>query len=368
MKRALFAVIAVAAGLVGTILAIAVAAEAVLALRFPDAEPLPLTRLASARSPYVYHLVPDRVARVWGVQTRFNNEGMRRDGNITRVPAAGVTRVLSYGDSIGFGVGVDTAQTYAARLEARLDGTAPGRWEVLNMARGYAPSLYAVFLREDLAALRPRLVLVEIELSNDVSDEALVEHDGVDADGLPRRIARARYVLGVGGALLSAVPVWGGTFVERTRSYAWLSRKVLTARERSGPNPDFGDGAHTYYYHFEHERPVLTPARLRRGFDQIFDVLAGMRARAVASGADFLVIVIPSRYAFQEGPLSRRGPRAGPRRDGAAAHARHRLRLYAGGPRREWRRGPVLRFLPPTARGYDVIAGRSSRRSEVVCE
>lgn len=189
----------------------------------------PYELVAEWNSPFVF--------RVRG-EVAGNALGLRRHGEIRAEKGSGVLPVLSYGDSIAGGYGVEDAQMYAHRLESALNARGERAVEVLSMARGHSPTVYGFHLRSDLPRLHPDGVLVQIELLNDVSDEARVHTTGVDADGLATSIQSHRYILGLDGHVLAPL-AFSGSLVERTILYAKLSRWYGRVREKLEPNPLF---------------------------------------------------------------------------------------------------------------------------------
>jgi len=225
-----------------------------------------------------------------------------RARSLRPAPRDGVTRIVSYGDSIVGGYGIDEKAAYSPVLASLLDENEPGVPHQVQIAGGYCPSKYAERLRADLDARRPTAVLVEIELSNDVSDEALLRWDAADERGLPTRLAGGRYVHAWDGTLL-ATTATSDRFYEHTRLYTLLARAVGWARERTHPNPAFADGADTYYYNLGFDRSRLTAERLEQGFEQLFRALAAMNALCRERGVRFVLLVLPSQYWFDAGPF-----------------------------------------------------------------
>jgi len=221
--------------------------------------------------------------------------------------AARPKRVLSYGDSIAAGFGVGASRAYPVLLGARLarpDG-AP-TVEIVPLMHGHSPSIYAQHLRYDVPDLLPDAVLVEVELVNDLADEAHVRNAAPAGDGLPARVERARYLVGWDGRLLAPL-AWRGTWLERTKLFALLSHAWGRLRSRWQPNPLFaGDSPETYYAR-AFDRHRLTRAELDAASIRLFDVLGAMRDMLEARGVAMAVVVMPSRHAFETGALRAHG-------------------------------------------------------------
>jgi lysophospholipase L1-like esterase len=268
--------------------------------------------------------------------------------------AAGAT-ILSYGDSIGHSYGVDWKDGYPQVLARLLNST-------VRVSRGYSPSGYAEALRGDLERSSPKTVLVEIELSNDVSDEALLTWEGSDADGLPVRLAGGRYQItwdGTPGLLTAAS---GSHLYPRTRGYTFSLRGLGALLSRLRPNPVFADDADTYYYNLSFDRYWLTRDKLEGGFEQMFRALDAMNRFCQKRGIRFVLMILPSRHWFGSDDRFHAGAERLVARAEAKAQSlgisfvspAHEL-AAAGGARL------FLDFCHPTAEGHRVLAETLAR-------
>jgi hypothetical protein len=105
-------------------------------------------------------MVVDKVNRV-------NNAGFRRLEPTSETPPPDIVRVLSYGDSIGHGFGVEDGEQYTDQLETLLNiPRQNSRWEVLSTFRGSSPGIYSFHIRVDQPRFRPDWVMMEIEMQN----------------------------------------------------------------------------------------------------------------------------------------------------------------------------------------------------------
>jgi hypothetical protein len=102
-----------------------------------------------------------------------NRQGLRMGYDLAIPKPAGRERILLVGDSFTFGYGVEQDETFAARLQERLDPTR-ARVEVINagFASGFTLDTHYVFLREVGAAWGPNRTIAGICLSNDFDDLA----------------------------------------------------------------------------------------------------------------------------------------------------------------------------------------------------
>jgi lysophospholipase L1-like esterase len=74
-----------------------------------------------------------------------------------------VKRILVFGDSFAFGVGVDRSHVFGSRLEQLLDASTAQRFEVINMAvSGYSTDQQYLLFRELGRTLDPDLVILVV--------------------------------------------------------------------------------------------------------------------------------------------------------------------------------------------------------------
>jgi hypothetical protein len=112
-----------------------------------------------------------------GVRVRTNERGLR--GPAVEEKSRERYRVLSLGDSLAFGWGVEEEEIYARRLE-RLEGAFP--IEVINAGTGsYTSVQEANFLLTEGLALRPDLVIVLFVHNDDENHEMHVRHARADS-------------------------------------------------------------------------------------------------------------------------------------------------------------------------------------------
>ena len=91
---------------------------------------------------------------------RINGLGLRGP-EIERRKPPGVPRVLVFGDSFVFGIGVDEDHDFTSRLQARLAETSPRGCEVVNMGvSGYSTDQELLLFQELGAELAPDLVIL----------------------------------------------------------------------------------------------------------------------------------------------------------------------------------------------------------------
>jgi hypothetical protein len=120
-----------------------------------------------------YALTPGFEGRLereeFSVGVSVNEHGLR--GGPVGPRQDGVSRVLVLGDSFAFGYGVGDDETFAAYLEACLNRTGPGAFEVMNAGvPGYGTVDQLNFLRSRAEALAPDFVVLQFLSANDLDD------------------------------------------------------------------------------------------------------------------------------------------------------------------------------------------------------
>ena len=230
----------------------------------------------------------------------INNFGMRRSSDIAEEPQGDTKRILAYGDSITFGVLVSDQENYPYFLERSLNANATQQYEVLNMVRGYCPSIYAMFLKRSIVQFKPHTVIMQIELSNDITDEAHVMYDELDEDGFPKEITKGRYwPQWLTSPPMSANPSFWEKLKVRTL-YMDLKRRSANLALKIFPNPLFSEKSDTYYYTRGYDRFGLTEKRLSSVFDRMMNVIKAQQEFCKKNDIDFVLVIVPSRYTFYQ--------------------------------------------------------------------
>lgn len=238
-----------------------------------------------------------------GVPFSTNRYGFRDEPDFDPTPGKGEVRILSVGDSIGFGLGIPADAHYTKVLERQLNENSSRRYSVVNAAgQGYSPSSYYVYLKHEGLKLRPDMVIVDMEMCTVVSNEALLRWE-VDPDdpGTPTAVRGGRYLVGWDGNMLATYSV-GGYFFEKTYLYTDLLRRWLNLMYRLHPTEPFRTQSRTgaYYYNLGFDKYLLDERRLESGWERTFDALKAMQDRLQEEGIPFLVLIFPSRYMFNE--------------------------------------------------------------------
>jgi hypothetical protein len=239
---------------------------------------------------------------LWGIDFRTNRFGFRDEPEFSIEPEAGEYRILSLGDSIGFGLGIPSKKHYTKVLQEELNHDSPGiNFRVINAGgQGYCPSGYYVYLVNEGLKLKPDLVIIETEICNDTSDEALLRWGGTNENGHPEKIMGGRYVVSWDGKQLGTYAS-RGYFFEKTYLYTNLARRVLNLAQKISPQAPWSerDGARAYYS-LGFDRFLLDSARLKEGNERLFEALSGTVRLLESEGIECLIMIMPSRYLYEE--------------------------------------------------------------------
>lgn len=247
-------------------------------------------------------LKPNYSGRLWDIPFSTNRYGFRDEEDFPAIPEDREFRILSMGDSIGFGLGIEAEKHYTKVAQRRLNH--PGsekRYRIVNAGgQGYSPSGYFVYLRHEGLSLHPDMVIVETELCNDVTDEALLRWRSEGQDALPTAVTGGRYLIGWDGNLLGTYSV-GGYFYERTYTYTVFIRRLLNLLNRISPSSPMADQpAARAYYSLGFDHYLLDQQRIESGWERLFGALESTKTLLEANGIPFLVLLMPSRYQFED--------------------------------------------------------------------
>ncbi len=239
---------------------------------------------------------------LWGINFRTNRFGFRDEPEFNEEPEKGEYRVLSLGDSIGFGLGIPSEAHYTKVLQSQMNLESPGiKVRVINAGgQGYCPSGYYTYLVNEGLKLKPDLVIIETELCNDISDEALLRWGKTDAHGHPEKIMGGRYVVSWDGKQLGTYAT-RGFFFEKTYLYTDLIRRVLNLAQKIDPQAPWSERSGAgVYYSLGFDRFLLDTARLEEGNKRLFAALSGTARLLESRGVKCVIMIMPSRYLYQE--------------------------------------------------------------------
>lgn len=240
--------------------------------------------------------------RIWNRSFATNQYGFRGEPDFGRTPPRNEFRILSLGDSIGFGLGIEPSDHYTKVLERNLNEQAAGvRFRVINAGgQGYSPSCYYVYLKHEGLQFQPRTVIVEIELSNDITDEALLGWEAeAGKTAAPEKLRGGRYIVGWDGNLLATYS-FGPYFFEKTYTHTVLLRRLLNLLYKIHPVEPFHSRPGVTYYSLGFDRYLLSEERIESGWKKMFLALKATRELAAQRNIAFLLLIVPGRYIFEE--------------------------------------------------------------------
>ena len=245
---------------------------------------------------------PGYEGRMWNIPYSTNSYGFRDEPEFPEEPEIGELRVLSMGDSIGFGVGIEASEHYCKVAEERIRGSFVNhRLNIINASgQGYSPSGYYVYLRHEGLRLQPSMIIVEIELCNDLTDESLLRWKLTKNDPYPNAVKGGRYTVAWDGSLLGTYAL-GGYSVERTYTYTVFIRRMLNLLNKVSPSPLFTETpGGTVYYSLGFDSYLLDEARIEEGWQRLLSALSGIQELCSSNQIPFLLLIMPSRYIFDE--------------------------------------------------------------------
>ena len=240
---------------------------------------------------------------IWGVPVTTNRYGFRDEPDFSMTPLPDEIRIMALGDSIGLGVGIPASSHYTKVAERALKKNEDGQnYHVINAGgQGYSPSCYHVYLKHQGLRFNPALVVTEMELCNDITDEALLFWETESGSDSLNAIRGGRYIMGWDGNML-ATCARGPYFFERTYVYTDLLRRFLYLRYRLNPTEPFHSQPQkgTSYYSLGFDRYLLDEQRIETGWTKTFGALQQTSELLKMRNTRFLLMILPSRYMFND--------------------------------------------------------------------
>jgi len=215
------------------------------------------------------------------VGLRFNREGYRGPDR-PRAKPPGSRRLLVLGDSTVAAVGVDEDDTMVAQLEQRLNAGGGAPWEVLNFGvSGFSTAQSLLTWRHYASAYEPDQVILVFTVRNDLADN----HGGASSAHRPY------FDLDRSGELrllpMSAARAGLSRWLDaHSRLYVW--QKDVTSRARHALFKRAG--ALTPGMQILNREP---PPEIVQAWRITEALLARFRDEVEASGATFLVVIVP---------------------------------------------------------------------------
>lgn len=265
----------------------------------------------------LYKLKANTTISFADITRHANNYGFVRDNDISLTPDPQTDRIMVYGDSVTFGVYLQANQTYSSILEKILQNNHPKKSsQILIAGRGNSPLQYAAHIKSDVPTFRPAMVIVQVELLNDISDELMYTILARDEYNIPSKWIGGRYKTAFfrGDQILLSNIGWGvwetdtkailfpvaGGYLQRTLLYTYTTRLLGTLASQKNNASQQIDGNPYYYYNLGFDKFLLTPPRLAHAFDQMFSTLEGTYNFCRAQGVEFLLLITPPLFVYQD--------------------------------------------------------------------
>lgn len=220
-----------------------------------------------------HRLVPGQQSYTHSFPVVTNSYGMR-DREFSSVSATDVVRILCLGDSLTFGDGVASGDTYPKQLEARLGQEGAIRYEVINAGvPSYDTWQEVVYFEEWGWRLKPNVVVIGF-YANDVVPKPPKVNVMLTGDGMLRR-------QGVGGVL----PDFVVHILKRSRLLLLLRDRVGKLSNVVSPSAEF-----------LHQQSLLDGTQnpfVERGWQEVDSSLQRMAALKREQGFELLVVIFP---------------------------------------------------------------------------
>ena len=256
--------------LVGVSLVVSVvAAEFVLRLALPAPNHWRYPQERYIYDPQIgVQLAPNQRAYTHDKPVEINSKGVR-DREYPSKARTGITRVVALGDSQTFGDGLEIADTWPKKLESALsDRFGDGKWEVLNCGiSGTDTWQHEVMLKRMMDAYHPDLVILAFYVNDVTVRYELRPEDVVATTNTFRK--RLVYLLKESVLLLI------------------IRDAIVAVEQRFTPSRSF-----------EIQQAIVTGSVdpvAEKGWRQVDQSLAAMKAAVNQYGAAFLVVVLPRR-------------------------------------------------------------------------
>ena len=290
-----------------------------------------------------YRLKPGATARLrtadFDNRITINQAGVRDREIGPKAP--GERRMVVLGDSLVMSVQVPVEETFAARLEQRLNASAlpPATYRVINAGvQGYGPVEEYLFHRDVTSALQADVVILGLYPGNDAVEAANTAYRL--REGGPARQA---------GEDLSAYQrftQWRRRMIRKSVVLQVARLRVTTVLDRFGWRPEIDPPLRTYL--------PDAPPEIVRGIGVMTDAVSRLAALVESQGARLVVVLLPARFQVDDGDYGRLKAmveRSGRTLERDRATERFKAALAGLGV-------PVLDALPPlreAARTSDVF-------------
>jgi hypothetical protein len=175
----------------------------------------------------IHRMVPNQTAYTHSFPVHTNSFGLR-DREFSAVPLPGTFRILCLGDSLTFGAGVASEDTYPKQLELLLNSDRSGKYEVINAGVSAYDTWQEVdYFKRDGLQFQPNLVVVGV-YANDIVPRPEKVRPVIDDSGSPRRPGLAGYFTDRWIHLL-----------KRSRLLLVLRGRYTSLMNRFSPSPEY---------------------------------------------------------------------------------------------------------------------------------
>jgi len=221
----------------------------------------------------IHRMKPNQRSYTHSFPVQTNSFGLR-DREFSLQPSADTIRVICLGDSITFGAGVRSEETYPKQLEVLLNADRPGRYEVINAGVSAYDTWQEVdYLKRDGLRFKPNLVVIGVYANDIVPRPANIPHV-VDGSGSPARPGMAGFLSDKFIHLL-----------KRSRLLLLLRARYSSLLNRLNPSPEF-----------RHQSAMLTgsaDAFLQRGWNEIDRSFGELSSLSHQLGFTVVLVIFP---------------------------------------------------------------------------
>lgn len=257
-----------------SLIGISVMLELILMTMVPDPVLWRYPQESYVHDPELIHtLKPNQRAFTHSFTVTTNSYGLR-DGEFSLEPKANTFRILCLGDSLTFGDGVRSEDTYPKQLEALLNADRPRTYEVINGGvSAYDTWQEISYLKRDGWRFKPHLVVLGV-YANDVVPRPKHVPQIIDSTGMPRK-----------PGLLGLVPhkmVYG---LKKSRLLLVLRDRFGKLMNRLSPSREF-----------RHQSSLLngsSDAFVERGWSEIDRSFAELSDLSKKYGFGVIIVIFP---------------------------------------------------------------------------
>jgi len=217
-------------------------------------------------------------------------------------PSPDVYRIITYGDSVTMGYGLEMNETWPFFLEQKLKNKTKLPVEVLNYGgNGNSPVQYAVHMPLHLKSLKPNLVILEVEWLNDLADDASYWWMLFDQNGLPWLHSGGRYKsLFESESLFLSNVGFSGMWFERTILYTLLSRAVGRYLGAHAHLSKKIDGLDYYFFSLDYDEFLINEKSIEANLQGTFKILKSLGELAKQNQTEFLLHLVPAKFVYEK--------------------------------------------------------------------